>query len=137
MILKYCFYSFRYVLRYLLAIHSFGGCDTTATTFDKGKKFISKLVEKSSVARAQCDVFLTPNATDEEIGTAGIRLFVLLYGGKENDTLANLRHGNYMKMASQSTAIKSIKASTNREGSMVSQFTELITRLSMETIVRM
>ena len=73
MILKYCFYAFRYVLRYLLVIHSFGGCDTTSATFDKGKKSILKLVEKSSVARAQCDVFLTPNATDEEIGTAGIR----------------------------------------------------------------
>ena len=41
-----------------------------------------------------------PNAMKEEIGSAGIRLFVHLYGGKQTDSLNSLRYAKFMEMAS-------------------------------------
>ncbi len=38
--------------------------------------------------------------TKEEIGSAGIRLFVHLYGGKLTDSLNSLRYAKFMEMAS-------------------------------------
>ena len=40
------------------------------------------------------------NAMKEEIGSAGIRLFVHLYGGKQTDSLNSLRYAKFMEMAS-------------------------------------
>lgn len=44
-----------------------------------------------------------PEATVEQIGKAGIRLYVVLYGGKEDDSLNSLRYSKYMQMVSTST----------------------------------
>ena len=41
-----------------------------------------------------------PNAMKEEIGSAGIRLFVHLYGGKQTDSLNSFRYAKFMEMAS-------------------------------------
>ncbi len=38
--------------------------------------------------------------TKEEIGSAGIRLFVHLYGGKLTDSLNSLKYAKFMEMAS-------------------------------------
>ena len=41
-----------------------------------------------------------PNAMKEEIGSAGIRLFVHLYGGKQTDSLNSLMYAKFMEMVS-------------------------------------
>ena len=46
------------------------------------------------------DVFMDHTSTHDDIRIAGLKLFVYLYGGKEDDTLSNLRYLRYMKMAS-------------------------------------
>ena len=46
-----------------------------------------------------------PCMTAEEIGKAGVRLFVILFGGKQNDSLNFLRYEKFLEMASSSKAI--------------------------------
>ncbi len=41
---------------------------------------------------------MDPGATDEQIGEAGVRLFVIVYGGKKEDSLNTLRYAKFMEM---------------------------------------
>ena len=73
----------RNVLKYLLFIHAWGGCDTTSATFNQGKTAILKLVEKGSGNVLDiCSVFDNSSSTEEEITEAGINLFLIMYGKK-------------------------------------------------------
>ena len=57
-------------------------------------------------AREAADVFCDSNTTPEEIGAAGLRIYVLLYGGKDTDNLPSLPFAKYMKMASTTPSVK-------------------------------
>ena len=46
-----------------------------------------------------------PCITAEEIGKAGVRLFVILFGGKQGDSLNFLRYVKFMEMISSNKAI--------------------------------
>ena len=96
------------VIRYSLVIHAFGGCDTTSAVHDKGKSGILRLVQRSKRAQELCKVFMETSTT-EVVGTVGVELFVLLYGGKSNNTFQQLRYVTYMKMAASSTKISPSK----------------------------
>ena len=41
-----------------------------------------------------------PDATNEEVSKAGIRLFVILYGGKNGESINELRYAKFMEMIS-------------------------------------
>ena len=97
--------DFSKIKEHLLFMHAFGGCDTTSAVHDKGKNSVKKMIEKSKEAQALVKVFARPDASQEDIGNAGIKLFTLLYGGKSGDTLQTLRYTSYMKMASTSSRI--------------------------------
>ncbi|KAG1650534.1 Monocarboxylate transporter 12 [Nymphon striatum] len=90
-----------HVLKYLLVIQAFSGCDATAI-FDQGKTSIIKLVENSKKARNFCDISMPSDSTVKEVGDPGIGLLVLMYSGRENDTLSHLRFVNYMRMTATS-----------------------------------
>ena len=62
--------------------------------------------EKKKIAKEAAVFFLSPESTQDEVGEAGTKLFVPLYGGKECDGLADLRYSKYMNMAAKSTKIK-------------------------------
>ena len=81
-------------------IHAFGGCDTTSAVYGQGKLSILRLLDKNIDARKLVDVFLNKNSTPEEVGNAGLQLFVMLCGGKESDNLSKLRHIKYLNMSS-------------------------------------
>ena len=51
-------------------------------------------------------MFLWKDNTLEAICETGIRMFVLLYCGKDSDSLADLRYLKYMKMALSSRTTK-------------------------------
>ena len=91
---------------FLTIAHAFTGCDATSAIFDQGKASIIKLFEKSPEARKIAGTFLKTDATQDEVGEAGLKLFVLLYGGKSSDTLSSLRFAKYLKMTSVSSALK-------------------------------
>ncbi|KAG1677301.1 hypothetical protein GQR58_013964 [Nymphon striatum] len=78
------------------------GCDATYAIFDQGKTSIIKLVENSKKARNFCDISMSSDSTVKEVGDPGIGLLVLMYSGRENDTLSHLRFVNYMRMTATS-----------------------------------
>ncbi|KAG1704384.1 Fanconi anemia group I [Nymphon striatum] len=91
-----------HVLKYLLVIQAFSGCDATSAIFDQGKTSIITLVEKSKKARNFCDILMSSDSTVKEVSDPGIGLLVLMYSGRENDTLSHLRFVNYMRMTATS-----------------------------------
>lgn len=84
----------------LLFIHAWCGCDTTSATFGHGKTNLLKKMKQSEELQQISSVISNPQATEEEVGNAGIRLFVILYGGREEDTLGGLRFAKFMAMVS-------------------------------------
>jgi hypothetical protein len=48
---------------------------------------------------------MDPSSLQNEIGNAGIKLFVMLYNGKADDTLTELRYNTYMRMAASASRI--------------------------------
>ena len=48
-----------------------------------------KAIEKKKIAKEATGVFLSPESTHDEVGAAGAKLFVTLYGGKACDDLTD------------------------------------------------
>ena len=72
----------------------------------QGKLSRLKLLEESKDAREEADVFLQNNVSPEAVYIAGRKMFVMLYGGKNSDSLTYLRYIKYMKMASSAAKVK-------------------------------
>ena len=75
---------------HILFIHAWSGCDTTSATFGQGKTFLLKTFNKEFEELQQISsIFSEFRITAEEVGKAGSRVFVILYGGK---SLRDLRY---------------------------------------------
>ncbi|CAH1113110.1 unnamed protein product [Psylliodes chrysocephalus] len=71
-----------------LFLHAFIGCDTTSTSFGQGKHKFQSIIKKQQNA----EVFLSSNATPEQVADAGETFFVSLHeGNKESKNLSDLR----------------------------------------------
>ena len=92
--------------KYVTFAHSFGRCNTTSAVHGLGKVCFLRLLEKSAYARKLVDVFICPTSTKDNIKEAGEKLFLMLYGGKSPDSLADLRYAKYMKVVSKSVTVK-------------------------------
>ena len=57
----------------------------TSATFGKGKATLLKKIKESQEIQQISSLMSDLNETKEEIGSAGIQLFVHLYGGKQTD----------------------------------------------------
>ena len=77
---------------YIMVLHAFTGCDTTSAIHTKGKISLMKKILTSTTVWAVMEVIKDPWANPEEVGTAGQKLFVLLYGGTEKDNLTAMRY---------------------------------------------
>ena len=75
----------------------------------KGKAGILQLVQKSKQAQHLCKVFASPNSSQYQVGNADIQMFLLLYGGKIDDRLHQLRYTSYIKMFASSSKISPSK----------------------------
>ena len=93
----------------LLFIHAFGGCDTVSGIHEKSNNSVYKLLKNNSVAKNLASKFMSQNASREEIGEAGMKMFILLYGGKDEDDLCKLRYNQYMKMTAGTNRINPSK----------------------------
>ena len=81
----------------MLAIHAWGGNDTTSSVYGHGKCSILKNIQKSQDV-VQC--FLTLGdfeATKTDVVRAGTTVFYRMYGGKPGVTLDILRYLKYME----------------------------------------
>ena len=79
------------VARHILFIHAWSGCDTTSVTFGQGKLVILKKLESSEELQSLSETFMSEGATPEDISSAGERIFVIMYNGKNEETLNSLR----------------------------------------------
>lgn len=74
---------------HLLFIHAWSGCDTTSATFGMGKTILVKKIQSSEEVQQISVLIGNHHMTEEEIGKAGTRLFVILFGGKQEDSLTS------------------------------------------------
>ena len=89
---------------YLLFLYAWTGCDTTSAIFGHGKTSLLKRIEESKEIQQLSSLISEHSATAEQTGEAGRRLFVITYGGKQEDSLNNLRYTKFMEMVSSSKA---------------------------------
>ena len=83
---------------HLLFIHAWSGCDTTSATFGMGKTNLVKNIQSSEEVQQISVLIGDHHMTEEEIGKAGIRLFVILFGGKQEDSLNFLRYVKFLEL---------------------------------------
>ena len=74
---------------YVLAIHAWTGCDTTSAIYSKGKTSLLKNVSSSLELQRLMTTIRDCWADKEEIGQAGFKLFISMYGGKKKDIYIN------------------------------------------------
>ena len=85
----------------LLLAHAVCGCDTSKI-FSIGKSQPLKKLT-SDHFKQQADVFASREHNHEEVAKAGEKAIVPLYGGKEGDTLDDLRFLKYIQKVSTSS----------------------------------
>ena len=78
---------------HLLFLHAWTGCDSTSAIYGHGKTLLIRKLEKDEILQQQAKIISNPWATHEEITAVSERIFVKMYGGKNDDTLGNLRYG--------------------------------------------
>ena len=61
-----------------------------------------KLIAISRPAQNIADMFMLENATQDDISTAGLKLFVFMYNSSFCDSLNNLRYTKYMNLVAKS-----------------------------------
>ena len=91
------------VTSYLLFLHAWSGCDTISTTFGQGK--VVKKLKQSKDVQMIAELMMDCNATVEQVGEVGVRLFVIVFGGKQSDSLNTLRYAKYMEMVASAKNI--------------------------------
>jgi len=81
------------ICSYLLFVHAFSGCDSTSRIFGVGKKAVfEKLLKGNSVLLSCADQFLSPNQERGLIEKFGNQAMVVLFGGKDDESLTSLRY---------------------------------------------
>ena len=96
----------------ILFAHAFGGCDTTSSLYSLGKSLPLKKVMESAVFLEQAHVFssIPDRDSEKKVTEAGEKAFVVLYGGKVEDSLDSLRYIKYMqKVSTCSTSFQPCK----------------------------
>ena len=78
------------VTSYLPFLHTWSGCDTTSATFGQGKICLMKKIKQSKNVQMIADLMMDHSATTEQVGEAGVQLFVIVFGGKQPDSLNTL-----------------------------------------------
>ena len=92
------------ITSHFLFLHAWSGCDTTSAIFGHGKTSLLKRIKESKELQQISSLMSEHSATIEQIGKVGTRLFVITYGGKQKDSLNNLRYIKFMEMVSSSKA---------------------------------
>ena len=80
------------VTSYLPFLHAWSGCDTASATFGQGKVWLMKKIKQSKDVQMIAELIMDHSAITEQIGEAGVQLFVITFGGKQSDLLNTLRY---------------------------------------------
>ena len=76
---------------YIMVLHAFTGCDAASAIYAKGKTSFLKKIVASNEIRDAMEVISDPWAKPFEVGVAGQKLFLNMYGGTGNDILITKR----------------------------------------------
>ena len=76
---------------HLLFLHAWTGCDTTSSIYGKGKGSSVNILRKSESLKSISDLMTNVWSDHDEVGSASVDAFKILYGGKITDTLTKLR----------------------------------------------
>ena len=125
---------FKPILEFMTVLHAFTGCDTTSATYGLGKVSIMRALEKKKSIRDAARVFLNSGSTQEQIGLAGNKIFVSLYGGKCTDDLSILRYNKYMSMLVKSSKIKPESLPSSERAAYFHSFKSILASPRMERL---
>ena len=78
-----------------LFLHAWSGCDTASATFGpfgQGKVWLMKKIKQSKDVQMIAELIMDHSAITEQVGEAGVQLFVIVFGGKQSDLLNTLRY---------------------------------------------
>ena len=88
--------------RQILVVHAISGCDTTSAIYGHGKSSVwKKLLQNDTTSLTE--VINDVEASHASVFEAGMKLMVLIYGGKSTDTLNHMRYIMYMSNTASST----------------------------------
>ena len=82
----------------ILFVHALLGCDTTSRLFGIGKGTGLKLIKDNKVFRQAADIFQSSESSKAEIKKAGEKAMLIVYRGKETDSLDTLRHQRFQEL---------------------------------------
>ena len=93
------------VTSHLLFLHTWSGCDTTSATFGQGKGSLMRRLKQSEEVQGISQLMIDRGASAEQIGEAGVRLIVIVNGGKKADSLNILHCAKYMEIVASTKKI--------------------------------
>ncbi|CAH3156864.1 unnamed protein product [Porites lobata] len=85
----------------MLFLHAIPGCDTTYRPYSIAKPASLKKYCESVYFQDQAKVFDIPGSTQAEVATAGENALVVLYGGKQGQSLDSLPYRRYYEKVKQ------------------------------------
>ena len=83
--------SLEQVCHSILVDHAFLGCDTTSRLFGIGKQAVLPFLKSHEEFRNNCEVFLNPRSTKEEVQQAGENLLLCFYKATKGEVLSKAR----------------------------------------------
>ena len=81
----------------MLFLHVILGCDTTFHLYGIGKGAMLKKFKDNVALQQAALIFDNPNSTPAQIDQAGECALVIIYNGKNGDTLNAVRYKKYCK----------------------------------------
>lgn len=87
----------------ILVLHAISGCDTTSALYGIGKGRAWHRLIGNNEAFELSQIISNCHTSHNDVLVAGLRLLVLLYGGKTTDSLNHLRYVMYMNYAASSS----------------------------------
>ena len=79
------------VQKHILFLHAWTGCDTTSAIFGHGKTSLLKKIKQHKYLQQLSAIISDKDASKEDVMDAGQKVFLIMHGGKVDDTLTNLR----------------------------------------------
>ena len=76
---------------HFLFLHAYSGCDTTSSFFGFSKQGVFKFFQNNVDMQFQSKIFTTVNSSQKEIEIAGLKATFALYGGRNGESIAELR----------------------------------------------
>ena len=92
------------ICTHILFLQPIFGCDTTSRLYNIGKATIVKKFKAQAFLHQLAEIFNNPNATAKEIESAGERVLVNVYNGKNKESLNTLRYRRYCEKLATNTS---------------------------------